>query len=70
MARTEWLAARCATEAFSTTYAVHMEDCEGWWLSGCRGSVTEHWMHKPGVLDSTPGDCWPFHFPLFSPHNI
>ena len=23
-----------------------------------------------GVLGSTPGDCWPFHFPLFSPHNI
>ena len=23
-----------------------------------------------GVLGSIPGDCWPFHFPLFSPHNI
>ena len=21
------------------------------------------------VLGSTPGGCWPFHFPLFSPHN-
>ena len=27
------MAARCATEAFSTTCAVHIEDCEGWWLS-------------------------------------
>ena len=26
---------------------------------------------NPGHLwGSTPGDCWPFHFPLFSPHNI
>ena len=23
---------------------VHIEDCEGWWLSGCRGSVAEHWQ--------------------------
>ena len=23
------------------------------------------WLHKPGVLGSTPSDCWPFHFPLF-----
>ena len=22
---------------------VHIEDCEGWWLSGCCGSVAEHW---------------------------
>ena len=27
------MAARCATEAFSTTCAVHIEDCEGWWFS-------------------------------------
>ena len=26
---TYWVAARCATEAFSTTCAVHIEDCEG-----------------------------------------
>ena len=41
------MAARCATEAFSTTCAVHIEDSEGWWLSGCRGSVAEHWWLKP-----------------------
>ena len=23
-----------------------------------------------GVLGSTPVDCWPFHFPLFLPHDI
>ena len=22
-------------------------------------------LHKPGVLGLIPGDCWPFHFPLF-----
>ena len=21
---------------------VRIEDCEGWWLSGCHGSVAEH----------------------------
>ena len=41
--------ARCVTEAFSTTCAVHIEDCEGWWLSSCRGSVAEHWRLKPEV---------------------
>ena len=50
----------CVTEAFSTTCAVHIEDCEGWWLSGCRSSVAEHWRHKPGVLGSTHGGCRPF----------
>ena len=28
---------------------IHIEDCEGWWLSGCHGSVAEHWWLKPGV---------------------
>ena len=30
--------------------------------------VAEHWWFKPEVscMGSTPGDCWPFHFPLFS----
>ena len=42
MAHTEWL-------PFSTTCAVHVEDCEGWWLSACRGSVAKHWWLKPQV---------------------
>ena len=25
---------------------VHIEDCEGWLLSGCRCSVAEHWWLK------------------------
>ena len=25
---------------------IHIEDCEGWWLSGCHGSVAEHWRLK------------------------
>ena len=54
---------------FSTTCAVHIEDCEGWWLSGYRSLVAEHWLHKP-VLDSIPSDCWAFHFPPFLPLNI
>ena len=33
-------------EAFSTICAVYIEDCEGWWLSGCCGSVAEHWRLK------------------------
>ena len=28
-------------------YRVHIQDCEGWWLSGCRDSVAEHWWLKP-----------------------
>ena len=52
--------------------AVHIEieDCEGWWLSGGRSSVAEHWHLKPGVLGLTPGGCRPSSFSLFSPHNI
>ena len=33
-------------EAFSTICAVHIEYCEGWWLSDCYGSVAEHWWLK------------------------
>ena len=39
--------------------------CEGWWLAGHRGSLAEHWLHKPGVLGSIPGDCRSFHFLYF-----
>ena len=59
------MAARCVTEAFSTTCAVHTEDCEGWWLSGCHNSVAKHWQLKPGC----PGS-YSFHLLLFSPQNI
>ena len=49
----------------------YIEDCEGWWLSGCRSSVAEHWRLKPEVswvrLLAAAGL---FHFPLFAPHNI
>ena len=50
--------------------AVHIEDCEGWWLSNCCSSVAEHFRLKPGVLGSTPAGCRPFHFSLFLPHNF
>ena len=62
MAQTEWLPGVWLRH-FSTTCAVYREDCEGWWLSGCRSSV-EHWLHKPGVLGSITSDCQPFYFPL------
>ena len=49
----------------------HIEDCEGWWSSGCRCSVGEHWQFEPEVswvrLPLTAG---PFHFPPFLPHSI
>ena len=35
------------TVAFSTTCGAHIVDCEGRWLSGCHGSVAEHWRLKP-----------------------
>ena len=59
---TEWLPG-VQLKHFSLTCAVLIEDCEGWWLSGCHSSVVEHWLHKPGVLGSTPNDCRSFHFP-------
>ena len=43
------LNAEYATEALSTTCAVYIENCEGWWLSDCRASVAEHWWLKPEV---------------------
>ena len=50
---------------------LNAQDCEGWWLSGCCGSVAEHWRLKPEVswvrLTVTASL---FHFSLFSPHNI
>ena len=69
MAHTEWLAG-VRLRHFSTTCAVYIEDCEGWWLSGCRSSVADHRLHKPGALGSIPGGCWPFYFPLFCLKNI
>ena len=50
---------------FSTTFAVNIEDCEGWWLSGCHSSVAEYWLHKPDVLDLIPSDCQPFCFFIY-----
>ena len=72
-----WVAARCATEAFRTTCAVYIEDCEGWWLSGCCGSVAEHWplMAEHWLLMA---EHWPLmaehwllmaeHWPLMAEH--
>ena len=48
-----------------TTCAVHIEDCEGWWLSGCHSSVADHWRLKPGVLGSTPEATGLFTFLYF-----
>ena len=48
-AHTEWL----LDAWLSPTCAVHVEDCEGWWLFVCHSSVAEHWLHKPGVPEPT-----------------
>ena len=63
------VAAKCATEEFSTICAVYIGDCEGWWLSGDCSSVVEHWCLKPGTLGSIPGNWWLFHFGLFFPDS-
>ena len=47
---TYWVAARCVTEAFSTTCAVHIEDCECRLLFGCHGAVAENWQLNPEVV--------------------
>ena len=40
-------------------------------MSGCRGSVAEHWRLKPEVSwVRLPATASLFHFPLFAPHNI
>ena len=44
---------RYVTETFSTTCAVHLEDCEGWWLSSYHSSVVEHWQLKPRALGNS-----------------
>ena len=43
-----------------------IEDCEGWLLSRCCGSVAEHWLHKLRVMGLIPG-C--FSLSLFSPQR-
>ena len=58
------MAARCATEPFRTTCAVHIEDCEGW---GCLLSGKTLAAQARGVQGSTPGNCRLFQFPLLSP---
>ena len=47
IAHTVWLLGVWLKYMFSTTCAVHIEDCEGWWLLGGHSS---HWLLKPGVL--------------------
>ena len=45
------MAARCATEAFSTTCAVHIEDCEA---GGCPAVVTQ-WQSTGSSSQKCPG---------------
>ena len=40
-AHTEWLPG-VQLRHCNPTCAVHIEECEGWWLSGCCSSVAEH----------------------------
>ena len=66
-------AARCVTEALSTTCAVHIKD---WRAGGCPAVVAQ-WQSTGGSSQRCPGfkswrlsDYSLFHFPPFSPHNI
>ena len=63
-AHTEWLLG-VRPRHFNTTCAVHIEDCEGWWLSGYHSSVAEYWLYKLGVLGLIASGCRQFHFSLF-----
>ena len=66
MAHAKWLPGVQLRHLINTTCAVQIEDCgSGGCLHGCHNSVAEHWLHKPGVLGSIPGDYRPFHLPLF-----
>ena len=53
-----------------TLLAVHIEYCDGWWLSSYHSSVVVHWRLKPGALDFNSWWLLAFHFPLFLPHTI
>ena len=49
---------RCETGACQYHLcSIYIQNCEAWWLSSCRKSVAEHWLYKPGVLGSIPGNC-------------
>ena len=62
------MAGGCATEAFSTTFAIHIENCGGRWLSGCHSSVAEHLEFEP--FDSQQM-LFSFHFhPITSISNV
>ena len=51
MAHTEWLpGVRLGHSVPPVQYILHIEDCEGWWSPGCRGSVAEHWRLKARVV--------------------
>ena len=72
---TYWVAARCATEAFSThSYNTYVEDCED---MGHFGTIpVRPKQHSLGFPMYHWTSCWKswtcvlFHFPLFSHHNI
>ena len=54
------------TECLSHTPGRHCRRLyKGWWLSGCRGSVAEHWLLKPEVSwVQLPTTASLFHFLL------
>ena len=74
LSHAEWLPG-VRLRHFSTTCAVYIEDCEGWWLSGGRSSVVEHWLHKPGVLGLIPSaanllTCLYIHLVPYCPKQV
>ena len=47
--RFHWVVSKCATKVFSTTHAVHIEDCDAWWFSSGHSSVVEDCWLKSGL---------------------
>ena len=50
------------TEAFSSAYAVHIENCEGGWFSGGIGKYWKLKARRPGFYSQ---QLLPFYFPPF-----
>ena len=50
--RTRGSGARCVTEAFSSAYVVHIENCEGGWFSGGIGKYWKLKARRPGSIHS------------------
>ena len=65
----DWVTAKCETEAFSTACAVRKVDCEDWLLSSGHSLVVEYWRLRSRVLGLITCDYLLFAFSILL-HNI